>query len=253
MGKDTVQSVAKVFSIIEVLAENDSIGVREISSITGINKTSVFRMLTTLVELGYAAQVEESAKYFLTYKLLVVGNAVLTKNHVVKLIHPYLQKISEDCKETVHLIERVGTNVRYIDKILPTSGVVAMGSYIGMELPLTCTAVGKAILAELPAEEIEEIWKNEELIKYTSNTIENLDVLIENMEFTRNHGYAVDNEEREMGIFCAAVSIPNYKGEPVYAMSVSAPVNKMSGENLEKICNILLEEKKNIIKIIGKA
>ncbi|MBU3191940.1 IclR family transcriptional regulator [Clostridium bowmanii] len=250
MSKDTVLSVVKAFKIIEILSENESVGVREISTISGINTTTVFRMLTTLVQLGYVAQITENAKYFLTYKLLVVGNSVLALNNMIKLVHPYLQKISDDCKETVHFIERVGTNVRYIDKILPTSGVVAMGSYIGMELPLTSTAVGKSILVELPEEEVKEIWNNGEVIQYTPKTIRDLDVLIKEIEIIRIRGYAIDNEERELGLSCVAVSIPNYKGEPMYAMSVSAPSNKMNGENLERICRILLDTKEKIKKII---
>ncbi|MFA9396999.1 MAG: IclR family transcriptional regulator [Clostridiaceae bacterium] len=251
MSKDTVQSITKAFNIIEVMSKYEFLGVREISSITGINTTSVFRMLTTLVELGYVAQIDTNGKYFLTYKLLAVGNLVLGRNNVVKLVHPYLQQLSEECGETVHFIERASTNVRYIDKILPTSGVVAMGSYIGMELPLTSTAVGKSILAKMPDKEIQEIWNKEDLIIYTPKSIDDFDVLMKDIKLTRARGYALDNEERELGLFCVGVCIPNHNEDPVYAISVSAPISRMTGDNLERVCNKLLEVKEKVSKIIG--
>lgn len=249
--KDTIQSVKKVFNIIEVLSKNEYMGVREISAATGINVTSVFRMLTTLVELGYASQLEDSGKYFLTYKLLAVGNSIVTRNSIVKLVHPYLETICQQCKETVHLVERSGTNIRYIDKVIPTSGIFATGSYVGMELPLTCTAVGKSILSQLSDEEIKEIWDHEDLIEYTPKTIKSFEELMKDINLTRQRGYAIDNEEREPGLFCVAVCILNYNGEPNHAISVSAPVSRMQGEKLEEVCSVLLNMKKKISKIIG--
>ena len=154
MAKETVQSVERAFQIIELMAKNETMGIREIHHETGLTVTVVHRIINTLAELGYVKQEKETEKYFLTYRLLVMGNYVQERNNVVRLVHPYLKQLSEDCKETVHFVQRAGNKIRYIDKVLPTANIFATGSYIGLELEMSSTAVGKAILAELPEEEI---------------------------------------------------------------------------------------------------
>ena len=143
MAKETIQSVERTFQVIELLAEKGAMGVREIGHENGLHSTVVHRVLGTLVDLGYAGQEEETGKYLLTYKMLAVGNSIQERNSVVKLAHPYLAALSEECKETVHFVERAGTNIRYIDKITPSANMFATGSHVGLEFPLAGTAVGK--------------------------------------------------------------------------------------------------------------
>ena len=103
MAKETVQSVERAFQIIELMAKNETMGIREIHHETGLTVTVVHRIINTLAELGYVKQEKETEKYFLPYRLLVMGNYVQERNNVVRLVHPYLKQLSEDCKETVHL------------------------------------------------------------------------------------------------------------------------------------------------------
>lgn len=252
MAKETVQSVERTFKIMELMAARGKMGVREIAVETGLHSTVVHRILSTLVETGYAGKQSETDKYLLTYKMLAIGNGILERNDVVNLVHPYLAELSEECRETVHFIERAGTNIRYLDKVTPAANIFATGSHVGLELPLAGTAVGKAILAELPEEEVREIWEMSRIVQYTPNTICNLDELLAQLAKTRVTGFAYDNEEREVGLFCVGVSIPDYKGIYSYGISISAPLARMQEGLLGDVEEKLLRTKQKVTGVIGR-
>lgn len=252
MAKETIQSVERTFQVIELLAEKSAMGVREIAHETGLHSTVVHRVLGTLVELGYAGQEDETGKYLLTYKLLAVGNRIQERNSVVKLAHPYLVALAEECRETVHFVERAGTNIRYIDKITPAANMFATGSYVGVEFPLAGTAVGKAILAKLSEEEVRAVWDDSRIVQYTPNTICDLDRLLNELTDTRKTGFAYDMEERETGLLCVGVSVPDYRGEYIYGISISAPLARMQEERLAEVRRHLWSTREKIADVIGK-
>ena len=251
MAKETIQSVERTFQVIELLAEKGAMGVRELGHETGLHSTVVHRVLGTLVDMGYADREEDTGKYLLTYKMLAVGSRIQERNSAVKLAHPYLAALSEACRETVHFVERAGTNIRYIDKITPAANMFATGSHVGLEFPLAGTAVGKAILAKLSREEVESVWKDSRIVQYTANTICDLDRLLSELEDTRKTGFAYDREEREAGLFCVGVSVPDYKGNYNYGISISAPLARMQDERLEEVEKKLWDARKKITGIIG--
>jgi len=252
MAKEKVQSVERAFNILELLAEKGHLGVREIGHMTGLHSTVVHRILGTLVELGYVRQELETEKYFLTYKMLAVGNTIQEHNSVIQLVHPYLAALSEECRETVHFVERAGSNIRYIDKVTPPATLFLTGSYIGMELPLAGTAVGKAILAELSDDEVRNVWNNTHVVPYTVNTICDLDRLIKELGEAKKSGFAYDWEERETGLMCIGVSVPDYTGAYTYGISISAPTIRMQNERLSQIQELLKKTKFDVTNVIGK-
>lgn len=251
MAKETVQSVERAFQIIELMARNETMGIREIHHETGLTVTVVHRIMNTLVELGYAKQEKETEKYFLTYRLLVMGNYVQERNNVIRLVHPYLKQLSDECRETVHFVQRAGNKIRYIDKVLPTANIFATGSYIGLELEMSSTAVGKAILAELSEKEVTEIWNQGENIIFTPNTIQSLEQLKRDLTETKKTGFAYDWEERETGLFCVGVSIQDYKGDYNYGISISAPISRAKEDNLKRIRGRLSDTKQAVSELIS--
>ena len=171
MAEESIQSVKRTFLVLESLAGRGSAGVRELHGVVGLSVATVHRILSTLVDLGYVRRNPQTERYELTYKILVLGHSVTQHSGVIQLAHPLLEQLSAQAGETVHFAERSGASIRYIDKVVPSTGVVVMSSYLGMELPLYSTAVGKAIMADLPADEVEEIWNRSDRIPYTPNTI----------------------------------------------------------------------------------
>lgn len=250
MAEESIQSVKRTFLVIESLAGQGSAGVRELHSKTGLSVATVHRILSTLVELGYVRQNTQSGHYELTYKILVLGHSVTQYSGVIQLVHPLLERLSAQASETVHFAERAGTNIRYIDKVVPSTGVVVMSSYLGMELPMYSTAVGKAIMADLPPQEVEEIWNRSERISYTPTTISAPAELHRQLEEIRTSGVAYDWEERELGISCVAVDILDVTGKPAYAVSISSSDARMR-ENQPRYAALMKEIKIQLTNLIG--
>jgi DNA-binding IclR family transcriptional regulator len=245
MDGNNIRSVKRTLTLMEILAQKGESGVTELSNAANLNKATVYRQLNTLLSMGYVKKDEKTERYGLTFKLLELANHMLNHINMRDMIRPYLENLAAQSGETVHLVQREGVHCVYIDKVEPTVNSVRMVSRIGMRQPLYCTAVGKAILAELPDAEIHSIWDSIDIRPHTENTIVNWGDFIKEIGTIRSLGYALDNEENEVGVKCVAVAIRDYTGMARHAISVSAPVSRMTDSNLEKILRYLLDTKSN--------
>lgn len=251
MTKNPIQVAEKLFLVIETLAENGAMGIMELSGSLGYHKSTTHRLVNSLVCMGYIRQDEESLKYSLSLKFLDIGSKILEQTNMASLIHPSLKKLSEQTGETVHLVRREGTEAVYIDKVESNVSSIRMVSRVGSRVPLYCSGVGKALLAELSDEEIREVWEASDIRRLTPYTITSLDELMARMKTVRAAGYAIDDEENEEGVRCVAVSLPDYHKEPVYALSISAPVGRMGQERMEELERDVLAFKQELAKTLG--
>lgn len=249
--KNPIQVAEKLFQVIEALADNGPMGIMDLSSSLGFHKSTTHRLVTSLQFMGYIRQEEESLKYMLSFKFLEIGSKILDQTNVASLIHPSLRKLSEQTGETVHLVRREGTEAVYIDKAESKVGSIRMVSRVGNRVPLYCSGVGKALLAELDDEEVRAVWDASEVKRLTAYTITSFEELMERVEMVRKNGYAIDNEENEEGVRCIAVCLKDYHKEPVYALSISAPVSRMSDERLQELKEAVLDFKDSTAKTLG--
>lgn len=250
-GKNPIQVAERLFQVIERLAENGPMGIMDLSAELGFHKSTTHRLVTSLQYMGYIRQDEESLKYALSLKFLEIGSKILEQTNMASLIHPSLKKLSEQTGETVHLVRREGTEAVYIDKVESTVSSIRMVSRVGSRIPLYCSGVGKALLAELPDPEIEDIWNSSEITSLTPYTVTSLSDLMDRIRGVREAGYAMDDEENEEGVRCIAVSIPDYHKEPVYALSISAPVSRMTDARIAELSTDVLTFKKDLEKTLG--
>ncbi len=250
-GKNPIQVAERLFQVIERLAENGPMGIMDLSAELGFHKSTTHRLVTSLQYMGYIRQDEESLKYALSLKFLEIGSKILEQTNMASLIHPSLKKLSEQTGETVHLVRREGTEAVYIDKVESTVSSIRMVSRVGSRIPLYCSGVGKALLAELPDPEIEDIWNSSEITSLTPYTVTSLSDLMDRIRGVREAGYAMDDEENEEGVRCIAVSIPDYHKEPVYALSISAPVSRMTDARIADLSTDVLTFKKDLEKTLG--
>ena len=243
MDDQTMRSALRVFTLLELLAQKGAMGVTELGIATGLNKATVHRHLNTLLTMGYVKKDDKSEKYSLTFKLLEIAGQLLNHVDIRNAARPYLEILASQTGETVHLVQREGVHIVYIDKVEPTVNSVRMVSRIGIRQPLYCTAVGKALLAERTDHDIRSVWENSDIHALTPYTIVSLEDFMEEMHQIRQSGYAVDNEENELGVRCVAVSLRNYAGDACHAISVSAPASRMSDDKLNQIAEQLLQIK----------
>ena len=252
MEKSTVQSVERTFDLIEALSQAPKgTGLSELSAATSLNKSTVHRLLGCLIQMGYVSQDENTAKYYLTIKMYEVGGRILNKLDMMTIARPYLEKLSDITGEAVHLVVRDGTDIVYIFKEDAGSNSVRMASRVGLRSPMYCTAVGKAILADLPDKDVSVIWEKSPIAKHTENTITTFDELKAQLDVIRTKGYAFDDEENELEVRCIGASILDNTGKVIGAFSVTAPIGRMSSSRMPVISGLVLKTRKEICAELG--
>ena len=253
-NKNPIQSAERIFGVLETLAETGPIGLVDLSTRLDLHKSTVHRLLLSLTYMGYVIQDEDTNKYSLSFKIVELSGKILNKVDVLSVIHPYISDLANRCRENVHFVQRRGVDVFYLDKvspICPHESSIRMASQVGFIRPLYCSAVGKAILAQMTDAEVEEIWKNSVIEKKTEYTITDFEEMKKELEEVRKNGYAIDDEENELGVRCIAVCILNHHGKPDNAFSISAPVSRMSKKRIEELAKEALKTKEVLMKVLG--
>jgi DNA-binding IclR family transcriptional regulator len=239
--ENMVKSVSRALDIITLVSsQRGGMGVTEIANQIDINKSSVYRILSTLVQYGYIEQDAETGRYKLGFKFLEISSKLLDSIDLRAEAKPYLKELENYTNEVIHLVVYDQGEVVYIEK-LEGNETLRMHSRVGKRAPMHCTSVGKAILAHLPANVVQDIMERRGLPYHTENTITDRDDFIKELMRVKEAGYALDLEENEYGITCIAVPIFDHLGESIAAVSISGPTMRMTGERLEQLRTKMLE------------
>lgn len=244
--KNPIQVSERIFNTIECLAQNGAMGLQELSTELHLNKSTVHRILNSLICMDYVRQDTETSRYSLSFKICGLSNQILSKNSMIDIARPFIKELSASSGETVHLVQLDGIHATYIDKVEASQNSIRMISMVGKSIPLYCSGVGKAILADMPDSKIESIWKLSSIRQLTEHTVTRFVDFMNLIEETRKSGYALDNEENELGVRCIAVSLKGYNGKSTHAISISAPKDRMSDVRILELKKMILKTKHQI-------
>ena len=219
-----IQSVQKTLSVLKIFDNNNnSLSLKEISDKLGYNKSNVFRILETLKSEGFVSEDAYSKKYSLGINLYHLGNIVFESMNIRKIATPHMQSVSNKLNVTCHLGIIDIDQVVIIEKTLPEKNnpSLRMLSYIGGSVPFHCTGVGKILLAYSDDNVRHNLLETMSLTKYTATTITEKKKLIEELDLTRNRGYAISNMEHEEYIKCYTYPIFDHDGKIAFALSLT--------------------------------
>lgn len=237
--KYPVQTLEKALEIIELLSKDSSgngLGISELSRELDIGKSTVHRVLSTLMAYGYVDKMPNNSNYRLSWRLYELGSVVPLQRDLGKIDTEILQDICNRYGETVNLGVRSDNYVVIIAKVEPQI-VLRTNIQIGAREPLHATALGKVLISELSQEELKEVISvgDGEFKDYTPNTISGWDDLMLELQKVREQGYAIDDQEFCLGISCIAMPVRNYNNDIVAAISVTGPSVRI---NFNKIMDI---------------
>jgi IclR family KDG regulon transcriptional repressor len=233
--ENMVKSVSRALDIIYLVSlKKGGLGVTEIAKQIDINKSSVYRILSTLAQYGYIEQDDETGRYKLGYKFLEISSKLLESIDLRAEARSYLQELENDTNEVIHLVVYDQGEVVYIEK-LEGNETLRMHSKVGKRAPMHCTSVGKAILAYLPSSVVIDILERKGMPMHTDKTITNKDDFLQELIHIKQKGYALDLEENEYGITCIAVPIFDHLDKVNAAVSISGPTMRMTGERMEQL------------------
>lgn len=237
--------------MLEVLADTGrAIGVSELSRALGLDKSTVYRLLTTLKSREYGEQDPETRKYVVGPRMIAVSSRILDNNDVYLQARLVMKKLLQETRETVHLAMRMENQVVYIAQEISPE-VVSVNTEIGQREPIHCTAVGKALVAFLPEEELEAIIRHLDFRPYTSRTITDPDQFRAHCRQIRAQGYAVDDEELYPGVRCIAAPIRGYDGSVLTSLGVSGPATRLQSGIIPRLGRIVMKSAQEVSGRLG--
>ena len=244
-------STSRIFQIIEFLAcSKDWVSLRTMARELHISAASAYRTLSSLKELGYVRQQAQDSKYQLTLKIAGVSALVLENVQLRQIAHPFLQSLTSLTNETTHLAVLEDREFVYIDKVDNTQAM-RMRSRLGQRGQLHCTAAGKSMLAFMAERDMQALVKRLKFQPITENTITDPAKFVEHLTKVRKLGYAVDDEENEMGIRCIGAPIYDHAGRLAGALSISGWTITMTRERIPQLAPQLVQTCQRISNELG--
>jgi DNA-binding IclR family transcriptional regulator len=235
-----VQVIDRVLDILEILAdENSAMTQTEISRRLTLPKSTAHRLLSILERRRYVGLKFDTGKYHLGLKLLELGSKAATQIDLGERARPFLEQLVFETDETAHFCTLDEGEVVYLEKKEPQRAI-RMSSSPGGRNPAHCTAVGKAILAFLPEEQLNEIIKRRGLRAYTRNTITTPRQLKDELQIIRQRGYSVDNEEHEEGVQCIGAPVRDHSGRVVASISIAGPSFRLTDDKIPMLATSVI-------------
>lgn len=219
-GKSGVQSVERSLDIIEALAtEPAGIGLSRLADMTGLHKSTVHRLLATLLERGYVSK-QQDGSYRLGLKMIEAASCFLNGLELQTEARPYISRITRELGLTAHLGILEGDKVVYIEK-MDVIANIKMYNQIGLRVPAYCSSLGKCLLSGYSRDELELIMSDCTFERFTQNTITSMEEFHKEMKKVRTKGWAIDNEESELNHRCIGAPIFDYRGDIIASISAS--------------------------------
>jgi len=230
--------------------DHQELSVSEIGAKTGLHRSTAHRILMALEYNDLIKQNPSTGKYHLGIKLFKLGHQAVSQLNLREICRPFLSRLMNDTKETIHLAVLDDDQVLYLDKV-EGPHALRMPSRVGRYIPTYCTSLGKAMLSCLDDQEVKSILRRQTLKPHTENTVKNINQLLADLGSVRKRGYAVDNEEIEIGLRCVGAPLRDYTGGMVGAISVAAPSARLSEKNTPVIGRMVIAIAAEISEQLG--
>ncbi len=234
VSRYNIEALARGLEILTLFTfERPSLSLTEIVAITALNKSTAFRVVSTLEALGYLERDSDTRCYRPGLKVLRLGFAALNSLEMAQIAQPYLKALSEACGETTNMSIRDGAEVVYVARNAAAQQIFSVNLQRGSRLPVYCTSMGKTQLIDLSRQELCALLGEGPYVKRGPNTITCLDALMTELSNVRQQGYAVNDEELAAGLRSVAAPVRGPEGLVVAAINISVPGARISREELE--------------------
>ncbi len=223
-----IGAVERALDILELFNERTpELGTTEIADATGLHKSTAAGLIYTLAAKGYLAQNPTNRKYRLGLKVISRARVVLGSMDLRQIALPYLHHLRDQFDETVNLAILDAGDMVYVERLL-CGHALGMRSEVGKRERAHSTALGKAILAYSEPGDVQTYVTRYGLASTTERTITDWATLEQHLALARRQGYAIDDEENQVGGRCVAAPIFDYTGRPIAAISISAPAARLA-------------------------
>ncbi len=248
----TIRAVDRALRVLVLLSDGKPRNLNELSEETGIDSSTIFRLLATLAHHNFVVYGGRSSGYRLEHACLELASAYLEGNDLRRSALPDLECLRDTTGETVHLGVLDQMEVIYIEKLQGHHAIGLMSSQLGGRAPAYCIGLGKALLAHEDGSQVLEYFSRHGLQTFTSNTIPTIDELMSHLELIRSRGYALDLGEHEPEVRCVGTPLFDITGKAVAAISISGPSSRLDPlETRRELIHTTLETAKRISGKLG--
>jgi PcaR/PcaU/PobR family beta-ketoadipate pathway transcriptional regulator len=247
-----IEALARGLEILSLFsAERPSLSLSQIVELLQLNKSTAFRVLSTLEAMQYLEQDPATRQYRPGLKVLQLGFTAINTLEIRQIARPYLEKLSLEVGETVSLAALDGFRTIYMDRIRNQS-IVGVVLGVGSSLPAHCTALGKVLLAGLSLKDLNRLLAANELKTYTPKTLKTKKSLLAELGEIRRQGYALDNEELASGLRAVAAPIRDNSTRIVAAANVTGTTLHITDERIrDEILPALIDTTGQISNVLG--
>lgn len=244
-------AVERALAMLEAVAqEPEGLSNAEISRKLQIPKSSASYILRTLEKQAYLNRHPDTGKYRVGLKILSLSRGALSGIDVREVALPIMRHLMEKTSLTCHLAILDGPEAVYIEKVEP-QGFIRMDTWVGRRMRVHATSVGKALVAHIPQEKLEKIIADRPMEKRTAKTITTLPRLLKELEKVRTQGYAVDDEENNIGARCLGAPVFNQSGAIEASLGLSGTTNQVNTHTMPRIIEALKDAARHISMQLG--
>lgn len=233
-----------------VAAHSDGITLAQLSEAVGLNNSTVFHLVKTLLDLEYLTQDGVSKQYRIGSRLFMFAASAMSEKTLLSLGTPVLERLSTDTGQAAHLAIRSNQSVAVIART-PAVGMLQMSDHVVVNRPPHATAIGKVLLSAMEKTQLDALLSTLTLGKFTENTITNRRALLKEIKQVRESGVALDNSELDPDVRCIAVPVYDFSGRCVAAMGISGPVWRMTDEVVEQMTQTLQQLAEELSRQLG--
>ena len=248
----SVQSVDRALLLLDILAvAGGECSIKYLSEKSGLHKSTVYRLLQTLVQHNYVRQNEETEEYCLGYQILSLSSKMINTLDIRKVARPYLQDLCTRVGQVVQLSVLQGKDAIFIDKVEPPDQSIRMYSEIGKSIPVYCSSSGKVLLAWQKPAVINWMLGEIEFQSFTKTTITDAETLRCALEEVREEGFGTDWFEHEEGIFCVAAPVFDIRNHVVAAIGIAGTILQLSPKQVVQYAQLVSEKANCISRELG--
>ena len=246
------RTVKRAIDIMQLIKDSgDGLTIKEISQMMNIPMTSTFDIVQTLYEEKFLEYSKHGSKIFsIGIRAFEVGSSYRLHKNIVEIIHPYVEKLMRMSHATAFFAIVDNDEIIYLDKVEPETSI-RTSAELGSRKNLYATGLGKAIMMYYPEEKIRAIFASQKITAFTPYTILNVDQFLRELEIARDRGYAIDNRENDINIFCIAHAILDSYNNPIGSISIATMYSMVNDFFIEQYGEIIREYAMEISKKLG--
>jgi len=246
-----IQSLVRATAILETVASHvDGINLAQLSKLVGLNNSTVFHLVKTLVDLGYLNRDPVSKYYRIGTRLFMLAASAVRESTLLSFGSPLIDRLSNETGQAAHLAVRSNQNIAIIARSA-AAGMLQLSDNVASHRPPHATAIGKILLAAMQERDMEELLTNMTLDRFTENTIVSRSALLKEIQQVRSNGIAFDNSELDPDVRCLAIPVYDFAGRCVAAMGLSGPVWRLNDEMMDKLIGPLRLYSNELSKQLG--